>query len=262
MTYNTDLTDRQWSIISPLLSINSSGRGRPIELDLRLVLNAIIYLVRTGCQWRNLPKDFPKWQSVYYYFRKWSKNGSWQALNEVLRMMEREKRGRMSEPTGAIVDSQSVKTTEAGGERGYDGGKNVNGRKRHMIVDTVGNLLSVVVNAANSDDRAGAKDAFDKLSDDTITSLQKIWADGGYAGENFLNLVHEMLQSALEISYRPPNAKGFVVVPVRWVVERTLAWLGRYRRLSKDYEHCTKSSEGMIYVASIVTMLKRLTIAH
>ena len=261
MAYNTDLTDEQWSIINPLLLTNS-GRGRPTELDLRLVLNAIFYLVRTGCQWRNLPNDFPKWQSVYYYFRKWSKSSIWQAINQALRKIEREKRGRKPEPTGAIVDSQSVKTTEAGGERGFDGSKKINGRKRHVVVDTLGNLLSIVVNAANSDDRSGAKDAFDKLSDDTIASLKKVWADGGYAGENFLNLVHEMLQSALEITYRPPNAKGFVVVPVRWVVERTLAWLGRYRRLSKDYEHCTKSSEGMIYVASIVTMLKRLTIVH
>ena len=199
---------------------------------------------------------------MYYYFRKWSKDGSWQAINEALRKMEREKRGRNPEPTGAIVDSQSVKTTEAGGERGFDGGKNINGRKRNVISDTIGNLLAVVVNAASTDDRIGAKEAFAKLSVDTISSLQKLWADGGYRGEDFLNWVHEVLQSALEITYRPPNTKGFVVVPVRWVVERTLAWLGRYRRLSKDYEHCTKSSEGMIYVASIATMLKRLSTAH
>ncbi len=257
MDYSTNLTDQQWSIISPLFPVNK-GRGRPPELDLRVVINAILYLVRTGCQWRNVPNDFPKWQSVYYYFRKWSKDGSWQVINEALRKMEREKRGRNPQPTGAIVDSQSVKTTEAGGERGFDGGKKINGRKRHVVVDTIGNLLSVVVNAANSDDRAGAKDAFCKLSNDTIASLEKIWADGGYTGDNFLDFVHETLQSALEITYRPPNAKGFIVVPVRWVVERTLAWLGRYRRLSKDYEHCTKSSEGVIYVASIATMLKRL----
>ena len=257
MLYDTDLTDQQWDIVGPLLPVNK-GRGRPAELDLRLVLNAILYLVRTGCQWRNVPKDFPKWQSVYYYFRKWSKDGSWQAINEAVRKMEREKRGREPEPTGAIVDSQSVKTTEAGGERGFDGGKNINGRKRNVVSDTVGNLLAVVVNAANTDDRAGAKEVLSNLSVDTISSLKKLWADGGYRGDDFLNWVHEMLQSALEITYRPPNTKGFVVVPVRWVVERTLAWLGRYRRLSKDYEHCTKSSEGMIYVASIATMLKRL----
>ena len=257
MAYNTDLTDQQWDFISPLLPVNK-GRGRPTELDLRLVINAILYLVRTGLQWRNMPNDFPKWQSVYYYFRKWAKDGSWQAINETLRKMEREKRGRKPEPTGAIVDSQSVKTTEAGGERGFDGGKKVNGRKRHIVVDTVGNLLSVIVNAANTNDRVGAKAAFDELGNATTSSLQKIWADGGYSGGNFLNMVHEVLQSTVEIAYRPPNEKGFVVVPVRWVVERTFAWLGRYRRLSKDYEHCTKSSEGVIYVASIATMLKRL----
>jgi len=261
MAYDTDLSDKQWNIIAPLLPVNNK-RGRPTELDLPLVLNAILYLARTGCQWRNLPKEFPKWESVYYYFRKWSKDGTWHTINEALRKIEREKRGRKPEPTGAIVDSQSVKTTEAGGERGFDGGKNTKGRKRNVVTDTIGNLLAVVVNAANSDDRAGAKKALAKLSDDTTVSLKKIWADGGYRGRNFLDWVHETLQSALEITYRPPNANGFVVVPVRWVVERTLAWLGRYRRLSKDYEHCSKSSEGMIYVASIATMLKRLDIAR
>lgn len=257
MAYDTDVTEEQWPLIQPLFPV-SSGRGRPMELALQAVINAIFYLVRTGCQWRNLPKDLPKWQSVYYYFRKWSKDGTWQKANEAVRKLEREKRGRQPEPTGAIVDSQSVKTTEAGGERGFDAGKQVNGRKRHTVTDTVGNLLAVVVNAANTQDRDGAKEVFSQLTADTIASLKKIWADGNYRGDNFLNWVQEVLQSALEITTRPPNAQGFVVVPVRWVVERTLAWLGRYRRLSKDYEHCTKSSEGVIYVASIATMLKRL----
>ena len=172
MAYDTDLSDKQWNLIAQLLPVNN-GRGRPTELDLQLVLNSIFYLVRTGCQWRNLPNEFPKWQSVYYYFRKWSKDGTWHTINEALRKAEREKRGRKPEPTGAIVDSQSVKTTEAGGERGFDGGKNTNGRKRNIATDTIGNLLAVVVNAANSDDRAGAKKTLAKLSDDTIFSLKK-----------------------------------------------------------------------------------------
>lgn len=258
MAYPTDLTDQQWNVISLLLPTHK-GRGRPMELDLRAILNAILYVVRTGCQWRNLPHAFPKWQSVYYHFRKWAKSGAWQSINTAVRQLERAKRGRAPEPSGAIVDSQSVPTTEAGGARGFDGGKHIKGRKRNAVVDTVGNLLAVIVNAANVDDRVGAKAAFAELSAATVSALQKIWADGGYRGENFLNWVTETLEATLEITYRPPNANGFVVVPVRWVVERTLAWLGRYRRLSKDYEHCTKSSEGMIYVASIATMLKRLT---
>ena len=156
------------------------------------------------------------------------------------------------------MDSPSVKTTEAGGERGFDGGKCINGRKRNVVVDTVGNLLAVIVNAANTDDRVGAKAAFAELSSATIDALKKIWADGDYSGAKFLEWVTETLTATLEITYPPPNTYGFVVLPVRWVVERTLAWLGRYRRLSKDYEHCTKSSAGMIYAASIATMLKRL----
>lgn len=257
MSYPTDLTDEQWKIVLPLIP-KKEGRGRPTTIDLRQVLNAILYLVRTGCQWRNMPNEFPKWQSVYYYFRKWSKDGSWAELNCAIRRQERKKRGRQIEPTGAIVDSQSVKTTESGGERGFDGGKKVKGRKRHVVTDTVGNVLGVVVNAANTDDRKGAKAVFNGLPTETVTSLKKIWADGGYDGQPFLDWVQENLQAALEIAYRPANVKGFVVVPVRWVVERTLAWLNRNRRLSKDYEHCTKSSEGMIFVASISTMLKRL----
>ncbi|MEM7129848.1 MAG: IS5 family transposase [Chloroflexota bacterium] len=228
--YPSDVTDEQWSIIEPHLS-QKQRAGRPLSLEVRQLLNAIFYIVRNGITWRAMPKDFPKWSSVYYHFRKWCKDGTWQTINETLRKEERIRRGRAAEPSGAIIDSQSVKTTEAGGERGFDGGKLINGRKRHAAVDTIGNLLEVVVNAANTDDRDGAKLVLNKLSADSID---------------------------LGITFRPPNSSGFVVVPFRWVVERTFAWLGRYRRLSKDYEHCTKSSEGVIYVASINTMLKRL----
>lgn len=256
-SYPSDLTDDQWTILEPLIG-SQRGAGRPLKHDLRQLVNAILFVVRCGIQWRSLPHDFPQWGTVYYHFRKWCINGTWQTLNTAIRQQERTEHGRTVEPSGAIIDSQSAKTTEAGGERGYDAGKQINGRKRHTLVDTRGNLLAVVVNAADGQDRDGAKLVFDKLSPATLASLQKIWADGNYRGPDFLDWLKTKVTASLEITNRPANAKGFVVVPVRWIVERSLAWLGRFRRLSKDYEHCTKSSEGIIYIASIATMLKRL----
>jgi putative transposase len=256
--YASDLTDAQWAVIQPLLPLEHEGPGRPIELDMRQVVNAIFYLVRTGCPWEYLPKSYPNYNSVYYHYRKWCTDGTWRRVNQALRQQDRSRRGRTPDPTAGIIDSQSVKTTEAGGIHSFDAFKRINGRKRHILVDTLGNLLDVVVHAAGVQDYHGARQVFCKLAG-TVTSLQKVWADGIYSKGGLIDWLRETFQISLDIVHRPSDQVGFQVLPRRWVVERTFAWFGRYRRLSKDYERCLQSSEGMIYLASIQTLLRRIT---
>lgn len=253
--YPTDLTDEQWKLLEPILPPPAS-RGRKRTVDLREIVNAIFYLLRAGCAWRLLPHDFPAWQTVYYYFRLWRDTELFTQINTDLRQQVRREEEREPTPSAAIIDSQSVKTTEQGGERGFDAGKKVNGRKRHILVDTIGLLLMVVVHQASIQDRDGAKLVLEKVKG-LFPRLKLIWADGGYAGK-LVDWVKEQFQWVLEIVRRSDDAKGFQVLPRRWVVERTLAWLSHNRRLSKDYEALTETSEAFVYAAMIPLMLKRL----
>lgn len=253
--YGTDLSDAEWEVIKSLLPAENPG-GRPRKYPLREIVNGIFYVARSGCQWRLMPHDFPPWWTVYFYFRFWKLLGLWEAINADLRSKLRLEDGRNVQPSAAIVDSQSVKTTESGGERGYDAGKKINGRKRHILVDTLGLLLKVVVHPASAQDRDGGRMLLETVVGH-MPRLQRIWADGAYAGQ-LVEWASTSLGATLEIVKRSDDVRGFKVLPRRWVVERTFGWLGRYRRLSKDYEKTTASSETFIYASMTRLMLRRL----
>lgn len=259
--YQTDLTDEQWAILEPLIPPAKPG-GRPRGVDMREVINTLLYLNRTGCQWALLPHDLLPKSTVYEYFSQWREDGTWQRMMDQLRAEVRGQQAPSTQPTpsAASIDSQSVKTTEQGGERGYDGGKKINGRKRHVSVDTLGLVLAVAVTSAAIDDAAAAPLVLEQLDRERYPRLEVIWADNKYHNHALQAWIDTDSPGRwrLEVVSRPAGTKGFVLVPKRWVAERTFGWLGRCRRHSKDYERRTDSSESMLRISAIHLMLKRL----
>jgi len=256
--YPSDLTDVEWKIIEELMEREEPyKKGRPPKVDFRRVWDAIFYINKTGCQWRYLPHDFPPPTTVNYYYTKWTQNGLFEKGNAEIREKLRKINGRNETPSAAIIDTQSVKgTPESAKESGYDGFKNVKGRKRHIIVDTIGCVLAVMVHAANVYDGNGARGVIQKLFKG-LDTVKIIWADQTYRGD-LEKWVGEEFSCELEVVEKKKQ-KGFVVQPKRWVVERTFAWLSRFRRLNRDYEREPKSSESMVNIASIRLILKSLT---
>ena len=256
MRYTSDLIDAEWQLIHYCFP-KPAQTGRPREHTYRELLNAMFYVVRTGCQWRNLPTDFAPWRTVYHYFRLWKCSQLWEQIHTHLREHLRQVEGRQRQATAGIIDSQSVKSTECSDERGYDAGKKINGRKRHVMVDTLGLVLLVLVLPANIQDRDAARQLLEKFfGKKSRRSLKHLWADGGYAGA-LVGWALKLWRCTVEIAKRK-EAHTFRVLPRRWVVERTFGWLGRYRRLNRDYERQAQTGEVIVYIAMIRLMLARL----
>jgi putative transposase len=254
-SYASDVSDFEWEFIEPFTR-QKPGRGRKRTVDIRAVVNAIFYLNKTGCQWEMLPRDFPDYRHVNYYYNQWRKDGAWDAIQTTVRECARLAEGRESEPSMAIIDSQSVKTDQYGEEQDYDGHKQVKGRKRHIAVDTLGFLLFVVVTCAATRDAEGGQALCDTIQEQ-VPRVKKVLVDSAYRGQ-LLEYVARWCRFAVEVVAKSPGQKGFQVQPWRWIVERTFGWFIWYRRLSKDYERTVDSSETMVKIASIRMMLRRL----
>ncbi len=255
-TYPSDLNTEQWALIEPHIPVYPGGRPR--KTNVRDVVDAVLYVLRTGCQWRYLPKDFPPKSTVWRYFDEWRYNGTLDLIHDVLRTKVRTQEKPYAPRTTASIDSQSVDTTSGGEERGRDNAKNVDGRKRHIVVDSMGLLLAVLVTAADVDDAKAAQELLPRLADQPISKVRRLFADSKYHNHALYAWVADHAAYDVVVIRRPEGATGWVTLPIRWTVERTFAWLGQCRRLSKDREKTVRSSEAFIKLAMIHLMLNRL----
>jgi putative transposase len=256
LRYASDLTDREWQLVARLLP-RPKRVGRPREVDLRVVLNAMLYILATGCQWRALPKEFPPFTTVQYYFYNWRDTQLWRRINRALVERARRAVGRRPSPSAGVIDSQTVKTTESGGPRGFDPAKRMKGRKRHLVTDTEGSLLVVQVHPADIQDNHGAVPLL-KAARRAFARLRHIFADRVYRGPKLLNAISDVGRWTIEVVTRTQNVGSFKAEPRRWVIERTFAWFGRNRRLAKDFEKTIASAEAWIMMASVKLLSRRL----